>query len=446
MSSLLIINAEVVNEGRRFEADVLVEGGRIAAVGADLQGRDADRVVDAAGLLLLPGMIDDQVHFREPGLTHKADFTSESRAAVAGGITSFMEMPNSKPPTLSLEALEAKHARAAQVSRANYSFYLGASNDNIDAIRSVQVGQCCGVKVFMGASTGNMLVDDEQTLNAIFADSPLLIATHCEDTPTILANEAEYRARYGEDVPIEAHPLIRSEAACLKSSSLAVELAQRHDARLHVLHLTTARELQLFSTGPAAGKRITVEACVHHLYFDERDYADKGALIKCNPAIKRAEDREALLAAVAEGRIDVIATDHAPHTLDEKAGTYFKTPAGLPLVQDALPSLFEHVHAGRLDVETLVTRTSHAVADCFGIEERGYLREGYWADLVLVDPAKPFTRERSQVLYKCGWSPFEGRRLGARIVMTLVNGEIAFEHGQINDEVRGQRLAFHAVR
>jgi len=446
MSSLLIINAEVVNEGRRFEADVLVEGGRIAAVGADLQGRDADRVVDAAGLLLLPGMIDDQVHFREPGLTHKADFTSESRAAVAGGITSFMEMPNSKPPTLSLEALEAKHARAAQVSRANYSFYLGASNDNIDAIRSVQVGQCCGVKVFMGASTGNMLVDDEQTLNAIFADSPLLIATHCEDTPTILANEAEYRARYGEDVPIEAHPLIRSEAACLKSSSLAVELAQRHDARLHVLHLTTARELQLFSTGPAAGKRITVEACVHHLYFDERDYADKGALIKCNPAIKRAEDREALLAAVAEGRIDVIATDHAPHTLDEKAGTYFKTPAGLPLVQDALPSLFEHVHAGRLDVETLVTRTSHAVADCFGIEERGYLREGYWADLVLVDPAKPFTRERSQVLYKCGWSPFEGRRLGARIVMTLVNGEVAFEHGQINDEVRGQRLAFHAVR
>jgi dihydroorotase len=339
MSSLLIINAEVVNEGRRFEADVLVEGGRIAAVGADLQGRDADRVVDAAGLLLLPGMIDDQVHFREPGLTHKADFTSESRAAVAGGITSFMEMPNSKPPTLSLEALEAKHARAAQVSRANYSFYLGASNDNIDAIRSVQVGQCCGVKVFMGASTGNMLVDNEQTLNAIFADSPLLIATHCEDTPTILANEAEYRARYGEDVPIEAHPLIRSEAACLKSSSLAVELAQRHDARLHVLHLTTARELQLFALGPASGKRITAEACVHHLYFDERDYADKGALIKCNPAVKRPEDREGLLAAVVEGR-----------------------------------------------------------------------------------------------------------RLGASIVMTLVNGEVAFEHGQINDEVRGQRLAFHAVR
>jgi len=308
------------------------------------------------------------------------------------------------------------------------------------------VGQCCGVKVFMGASTGNMLVDDEGTLDAIFADSPLLIATHCEDTPTILANEAEYRARYGEDVPIEAHPLIRSEAACFKSSSLAVELARRHDARLHVLHLTTAKELALFEPGPVDGKRITGEACVHHLYFDERDYADKGALIKCNPAIKRPEDREALLRAVAEGRIDVIATDHAPHTLEEKAGTYFKAPAGLPLVQDALPSLFEHVHAGRLDLETLVTRTSHAVAECFGVLERGYIREGYWADLVLVDPSRPFIRERGEVLYKCGWSPFEGRRLGATVVMTLVNGEIAYEQGQVNDDVRGQRLRFRGVR
>jgi len=446
MSSLLIVNAQVVNEGRRLEADVLIEGGRIAAIGGDLQGREAERVVDAGSLLLLPGMIDDQVHFREPGLTHKADLTSESRAAVAGGITSFMEMPNCKPPTLSLEALEAKHARAAQVSRANYSFYLGASNDNIDAIRAVAVGQCCGVKVFMGASTGNMLVDDEQTLDAIFADSPLLIATHCEDTPTILANETAYRQRYGEAVPIEAHPMIRSEEACWKSSSLAVDLARRHDARLHVLHLTTARELAHFAPGPVAGKRITGEACVHHLYFDQRDYADKGTLIKCNPAIKRPQDRDGLLAAVAEGRIDVIATDHAPHTLDEKGGTYFKAPAGLPLVQDALPSLFEHVHAGRLDLETLVTRTSHAVADCFGVEERGYLREGYWADLVLVDPARPYVRAREQVLYKCGWSPFEGRRLGATIVMTLVNGEIAFENGQVNDDVRGQRLAFRPVR
>jgi dihydroorotase len=446
MPSLLITNADVVNEGLRFEADVLIRDGRIAAVGADLQSSPAERVLDAAGHLLIPGMIDDQVHFREPGLTHKADFTTESRAAVAGGITSFMEMPNSKPATLGLEALEAKYARAAEVSRANYSFYLGASNDNIDAIRSVRVGQCCGVKVFMGASTGNMLVDNEETLAAIFADSPLLIATHCEDTPTILANEAEYRARYGEDVPMSAHPLIRSEAACYKSSSLAVELARRFDARLHVLHLTSARELELFAPGPVTGKRITAEACVHHLYFDERDYAEKGTLIKCNPAIKGSEDRQALLAAVAEDRIDVIATDHAPHTLEEKAGTYFKAPAGLPLVQDALPSLFEQVHDGRLSLETLVHKTSHAVAECFGLEQRGFIREGYWADLVLVDLHAPYSVERAQVLSKCGWSPFEGRRFRSRIHATIVNGDVAYEHAQVNDAVRGRRLAFRGVR
>lgn len=446
MSSLLITNADCVNEGRRFETDLLIRDGRIEVIGNDLSGRGTDRVLDAAGKLLIPGMIDDQVHFREPGLTHKADFASESRAAVAGGITSFMEMPNSKPPTLDLEQLEAKHARAAEVSRANYSFYLGASNDNIDAIRAVQVGQSCGVKVFMGASTGNMLVDDEATLEAIFRDSPLLIATHCEDTPTILANEADYRARYGEDVPIEAHPLIRSEAACFKSSSLAVELARRHDARLHVLHLTTAREMQLFAPGPVAGKRITAEACVHHLYFDQGDYAEKGTLIKCNPAIKRPEDREALLAALAEDRIDVVATDHAPHLLEEKAQSYFKAPAGLPLVQHALPSLLEHVHDGRLGLEQVVAKTSHAVAECFGIEERGYLREGYWADLVLVDLDAPYEVERAQVLAKCGWSPFEGRRLRSQIVTTLVNGEVAFADGQVNDSMRGQRLRFAPVR
>ena len=446
MPSLLITNADVVNEGQRFEADVLIRDGRIAAVGGDLQSSPADRVLEAAGRLLIPGMIDDQVHFREPGLTHKADFTTESRAAVAGGITSFMEMPNSKPATLSLDALEAKYARAAEVSRANYSFYLGASNDNIDAIRSVRVGQSCGVKVFMGASTGNMLVDNEETLAAIFADSPLLIATHCEDTPTILANEAEYRARYGEDVPMSAHPLIRSEAACYKSSSLAVGLARRFDARLHVLHLTSARELELFAQGPVTGKRITAEACVHHLYFDERDYAEKGTLIKCNPAIKGAEDRQALLAAVAEDRIDVIATDHAPHTLEEKAGTYFKAPAGLPLVQDALPSLFEQVHDGRLSLETLVRKTSHAVAECFGLEQRGFIREGYWADLVLVDLDAPYSVERAQVLSKCGWSPFEGRRFRSRIHATIVNGDVAYEHAQVNDAVRGRRLAFRGVR
>jgi dihydroorotase len=357
-----------------------------------------------------------------------------------------MEMPNSKPPTLSLELLEAKHARAAEVSRANYSFYLGASNDNIEAIRAVKPGQACGVKVFMGASTGNMLVDDEATLDAIFRDSPLLIATHCEDTPMILANEAEYRARYGEDVPIEMHPLIRSEAACYKSSSLAIEFARRHDARLHVLHLTTAKELAQFSPGPVAGKRITAEACVHHLYFDQRDYAEKGTLIKCNPAIKRPEDREALLAALAEDRIDVVATDHAPHTLEEKAQTYFKAPAGLPLVQDALPSLLEHVHDGCLTLEQAVSKTSHAVAECYGIRERGYLREGFWADLVLIDLDAPYVVSRDQVVAKCGWSPFEGRRFRSRVLTTLVNGEIAFADGQVSDAVRGQRLQFSSTR
>ncbi len=450
MSSLLITNADCVNEGRRFEADLLIRDGRIEAIGADLQSHQADRVLDAQGRLLIPGMIDDQVHFREPGLTHKADFASESRAAVAGGITSFMEMPNSNPPTLTLDLLEAKYARAAEVSRANYAFYLGASNDNLEAIRAVQVGQACGIKVFMGASTGNMLVDDEATLDAIFRDSPLLIATHCEDTPMILANEAEYRARYGEDVPIAAHPLIRSEAACFKSSSFAIALARRHDARLHVLHLTTAKELSQFDPGPVAGKRITAEACVHHLYFDERDYAEKGALIKCNPAIKRSEDREALLKALAEDRIDVVATDHAPHTLEEKAQTYFKAPAGLPLVQDALPSLLEQVHAGRLTLEQVVAKTSHAVAECFAIEERGYLREGYWADLALIDLDAPYSVEREQVIAKCGWSPFEARRFRSQVMTTLVNGAVAFEHGEqgarIDDALRGQRLRFGRQR
>jgi dihydroorotase len=446
MPSLLITNAVVVNEGRRFEADVLVQDGRIAAIGGDLQSRPVDRAIDAAGRLLLPGMIDGQVHFREPGVTYKADIESESRAAVAGGITSFMEMPNTKPPTLDAERLAAKYARAAEVSRANYGFYLGASNDNIEAIRTLRVGDACGVKVFMGASTGNMLVDDPKVLDAIFQDSPVLIATHCEDTPMILANEADYRARYGDDVPMAAHPLIRSEAACLKSSTLAVDLARQHDARLHVLHLTTARELALFSTGPVTGKRITVEVCAHHLYFDDGDYADKGALIKCNPAIKRPEDRAALLAAVTEDRIDVIATDHAPHTLEEKAGKYFQSPAGLPLVQDALPSLFTHVRAGKLTLEQLVHKTSHAVADCYHVKERGYIREGYWADLVLVDADAPFTRTRDQVLYKCGWSPFEGRELGATIVATFVNGELAYDNGQVNDVVRGRRLEFGPTR
>ncbi|MBK5970809.1 MULTISPECIES: dihydroorotase [Thiorhodovibrio] len=447
MKTLLISNARVVNEGRQYDADLLIRNGRIDTIGADLQSRPADQAIDARGHLLLPGMIDDQVHFREPGLTHKAEIATESRAAVAGGITSFLEMPNTQPPTLSLEALEAKYQRAAQVSPANFGFYLGASNDNLDAIRRLPVGAACGVKVFMGASTGNMLVDDPKVLASIFAEAPVLIATHCEDTPLIRANEQAYREQYGEAVPMEMHPLIRSEEACWRSSSLAVELARQHNTRMHVLHLTTARELGLFEPGSHRDKRITVEACVHHLYFDAHDYAEKGSLIKCNPAIKQPEDRAALLAAVTEGRIDVIATDHAPHLLSEKDAPYFAAPAGLPLVQHALPSLFEHVRTGALTLETLVEKTSHAVADCFNIQGRGYIREGYWADLVLIDPNSPHAITRSEVLSKCGWSPFEGRTFSARVLATLVNGDVIWQNGALNPQATaGMRLEFGATR
>ena len=446
MSSLLIVNAEIINEQQRWQGDLLVREGRIAALGPDLQHCAAERVVDAAGWLLLPGMIDDQVHFRDPGLTHKGDIASESRAAVAGGITSFLEMPNTVPPTLDLDKLEAKYQRAAAVSRANFGFYLGASHHNLEAIRRLPIGRACGIKVFMGASTGDMLVDDPAVLEAIFADAPILVATHCEHTPTIQAQEAAFHARYGDQVPMSAHPLIRSAKACWRSSSLAVELAKRHGTRLHVLHLTTADELALFAPGAVTEKQISAEACVHHLYFSAEDYADKGSLIKCNPAIKTAADRAALRAAVSDGRLDIIATDHAPHTLEEKQRPYFQAPAGLPLVQDALPSLFEWVHEGQLSLERLVEVTSHQVADCFQIQQRGYLREGYWADLTLIDPSARTLVERDKVLSRCGWSPFEGRTLQAQVMMTVVNGQIAYEQGTVQDQVRGQRLEFGATR
>jgi len=446
MSSLLFVNARLVNEGQCREADLLVKNGRIAAIGADLHSRPATRIIDAAGMLLLPGLIDDQVHFREPGLTHKADLASESRAAVAGGVTSFMDMPNTQPPTLTQAALADKYARAAAVARANYGFYLGASRDNLDVIRALRPNDACGIKVFMGASTGNLLVDDPVVLEQIFAEAPILVATHCEDTPTIQANEAAWRARYGDAVPNDAHPAIRSAEACWRSSSLAVDFARRHATPLHVLHLTTEQELTLFSPAPLVNKHISAEVCVHHLCFDQRDYATLGTLIKCNPAIKRPEDRAALRAAVNDGRLDVIATDHAPHTLAEKAGSYFHAPSGVPLVQDALPALFELVHDGVFDVTTVVTKTSHAVAERFRIRERGYLREGYWADLTLVAPDRPYTVCREAVLSKCGWSPFAGRTLRAQVLMTVVSGEIAYENGRVNDTVRGQRLEFGPTR
>ncbi|MCP5437636.1 MAG: dihydroorotase [Chromatiaceae bacterium] len=440
--SLLITNARMVNEGQVQEGDLLVVDGRIAQIGGAISAPGVE-VLDAAGQVLMPGMIDDQVHFREPGVTHKADIATESRAAIAGGITSFMEMPNTKPQTVTLDALEAKFALAAGRAWGNFAFYLGATNDNLDEIRGLGVNQTCGVKVFMGASTGNMLVDDPATLEHIFRDAPGLIATHCEDTPTIQANEQRYREQYGDQIPVRFHPMIRSEEACWKSSSFAVDLARRHGTRLHVLHLTTARELALFAPGPIGGKQITSEACVHHLYFSEADYERRGSFIKCNPAIKRAEDRAALRRALAEDRLDVIATDHAPHTLEEKQDTsYFDTPAGLPLVQHALAMALELVHDGDLSLPRLVHKVSHGPAELFRVHERGYLREGYWADLTLVDLDAPQRIERSQVLYKCGWSPLEGDVLRSRVRATVVNGELKYRDGKFFGEAGGMRLAF----
>ena len=442
MAQILIKNARMVNEGRISEGDLLIRNGRIDRIGGEIHVDNAE-LIDAQGLTLMPGMIDDQVHFREPGVTYKADIATESRAAVAGGITSFFDMPNTKPQTVTLQALEDKFALADGLAWGNHAFYLGGTNDNIDEIRRLAPDQTCGIKVFMGASTGNMLVDDPATLEAIFRDAPSLIATHCEDTPTILANEARYREEYGEQIPIRFHPLIRSEEACWKSSSMAVELAKKHGTRLHVLHLTTARELELFEPGPVEGKHITAEACVHHLYFSDADYEKRGTLIKCNPAVKTAEDRSALRAALAANRIDVIATDHAPHTWEEKQDpSYFKAPAGLPLVQHALCMALELAHDGDLGIEQVVEKVSHAPATLFNIAERGYLREGYWADLVLVDMQQPQTVIRDDVLYKCGWSPLEGDTLRSSVAMTFVNGELKYDRGQFVGEANGQRLAF----
>jgi len=441
MAKTLIKNARLVNDGRTVEGDLLVDGERIARVGGEIAATDAV-VVDARGLLLMPGMIDDQVHFREPGLTHKADLATESRAAVAGGITSFMDMPNTQPQTVTLEALEAKYGLAAGRAWGNYAFYLGATNDNIAEVRRLDRNQTCGVKVFMGASTGNMLVDDPAVLDVLFRDVPTLLAAHCEDTPTIRENEIAFRAKYGDAVPIRFHPEIRSAEACWKSSSLAVELARRHDTRLHVLHLTTERELELFRAGPPDGKRITAEVCIHHLYFDDRAYAERGTLIKCNPAIKTRADRDALRAGLREGRLDLVGTDHAPHTLEEKGRGYFGAPAGLPLVQHALPMLLELVHDGHLGLELAVEKFAHAPARLFGIVDRGYLREGAYADLVLVDLDSAYQVRREDVLYKCGWSPMEGQRLRSRVVATFVNGRQVYEEGRFVGEPAGQRMQF----
>ena len=441
MSSILIKQATMVNEGVQAVVDVLIEQGRIAKIAPQIN-QSAAQVIDAEGLHLLPGMIDDQVHFREPGLVSKGDIASESRAALAGGTTSYMEMPNVNPPTISLAALEAKYALGAQKSWVNYSFYLGATNDNVDEVRRVNPRDVCGVKIFMGSSTGNMLVDHETALRAIFIESPILIATHCEDTPMIKAQEALYRERYGDDVPMSAHPDIRCREACYKSSSMAVALAKETGARLHVLHITTADELALFEPGPVENKRITAEACVHHLWFSDADYEGLGSLIKCNPAVKAQSDRDAIRQAVIDGRIDVIATDHAPHTWEEKQQSYFAAPSGLPQVQQSLTALLDLVHQGVFSLETVVDRFSHNVARLYQVEDRGFIREGYWADLVLVDMQRPHVDDRAHNLYKCQWSPWEGHTFKSSVVKTLVNGRVMYDEGRFAEFVPGQRLLF----
>ncbi|HEU4857766.1 MAG TPA: dihydroorotase [Rhodanobacteraceae bacterium] len=442
MADWLIRNAELVNQGRRFHADLRVRGDRIAEIGGELVAHAGEQVFDAAGLWLLPGMIDDHVHFREPGYTAKADIASESRAAVAGGVTSFFEMPNTRPATLTHALLEDKYAIASRTSLANYAFYFGASNDNLDAIRTLDPRQVPGVKVFLCESTGNLCVSDPAMLEGVFRDSPVNVLVHAEDSHVIHANLDAARAKYGDAIPMRLHPDIRSREACFKSTQWAVETARRHGTRLHVLHVSTADELALFTPGPIAGKRITAETCVHFLRYSDADYARLGGRIKCNPAIKAASDRTALTQALADTRLDILATDHAPHLASEKANPYVRCPSGIPLVQFALQSALECVVRGDFTLERLVEACAHAPATLFAVKDRGYLREGWFADLVLVDPHKPQTVRRDQVLSKCGWSPFEGDTFHTRIAATFVNGNLVARDGNLLDAPKGMRLAF----
>ena len=440
---LLITNAQLVNEGQIVQSDVLVRQGRIEKIAPSIEFSGAT-VIDAEGRYLMPGMIDDQVHFRDPGMPRKADMATESRAAVAGGITSFMDMPNTIPNALDAQAIEDKKNIAKRHSTANYGFYLGASNDNIESIQSIDPKTICGIKVFMGSSTGNMLVDDPNVLEEIFKSAPTLIATHCEDTPLILDNEESYRGVYGDEIPFHLHSLIRSETACYQSSSFAVELAKKWGTQLHVLHISTAKEVELFSE-PSLDKHITAEACVHFLHFCDEDYAHKGALIKCNPAIKTAEDRAGIITGLLNGKIDVIGTDHAPHTWEEKqSSNYFNAPSGLPLVQFALPIVLEHYHDGIFSLPFIVEKTSHAVAERFAVMDRGYIREGYHADLVLVDTQETTLASHAGSLSKCEWTPFDGYRFRSSIHTTIVNGVVVWQNSQLiqQDQVTGQALAF----
>lgn len=443
MNTILIKAASLVNEGRIITADVLIKDGFIEKIAPSI-GQSADIEINAEGLHLFPGMIDDQVHFREPGLTHKADIFSESMAAVAGGITSFMEMPNTVPNTLTQELLADKYKIASDVSLANYSFFMGASNDNLEEVLKTDPANVCGIKVFMGSSTGNMLVDNEKVLENIFKDAPMLVATHCEDELTIRQNMAIFKEKYGENITIDMHPLIRSAEACYISSSMAVELAKKHKTRLHILHISTAREVALFdNTVPLKDKLITAEACIHHLWFDDRDYATKGNWIKWNPAVKTAADKDAILKGVLDGHIDIIATDHAPHTIEEKELPYLQAPSGGPLVQHALSALLEMYHQKKITLEQIAEKTAHNVADCFNIDKRGYIREGYWADLVLVNLNDPVKVTRANLWYKCGWSPFEGQVFQSEITHTFVSGNLAYQKGRFMTSEIGKRLAFN---
>jgi dihydroorotase len=442
MKSILLKNGLLVNRGQITAGDLYIRQGHVERMGGIINA-PADIEIDCTGQYVIPGIIDDQVHFREPGLTHKADLYTEPRAAVAGGTTSFMEMPNTKPPALTQELLEEKYQTAAAKSLANYSFFMGASNENLEEVLKTDPRTVCGIKAFMGSSTGNMLVDNPVTLEGIFSKCPMLIATHCEDESTIRHNEAIYREKYGEDVPIQFHPDIRNVEACLLSSSLAVDLAKKHGTRLHILHISTQDELALFRNDiPLHQKRITSEVCVHHLYFNSDDYLTKGTQIKCNPAVKGPQHQAALLPALLDDRLDIIATDHAPHTWDEKQHKYFGAPSGLPLVQHALNVMLEFYHQGKISMERIVEKMCHAPAACFRMDKRGFLDEGNWADVAIVDPNESWTVAKENLFYKCQWSPFEGHTFKGKVKSTIVSGHLAWHQGQFFEEKKGERLLF----
>jgi dihydroorotase len=442
MKTILIKNAQIVNEGTIITGDVLVKNQRIEKIAPSIDAA-ADIVIDATGKHLLPGIIDDQVHFREPGLTHKSNLYTEPRAAVAGGVTTFMEMPNTKPAALTQKLLQDKYDIAAEKSLANYSFFMGASNENIEEVLKTDPKTVCGLKIFMGSSTGNMLVDDRTTLDNLFSKVPMLIATHCEDEATIRGNEVIYKEKYGEDIPISCHPEIRNVEGCYKSSSLAIELAKKHNTRLHILHISTKEEIALFRNDiPLEEKRITAEVCVHHLYFNASQYDKFGTQIKCNPAVKGAEHQEALFEALLDDHFDIIATDHAPHTWEEKQNSYFKAPSGVPLIQHTLNMMLEFYHKGKISLEKMVHKMSHAPAICFEVAERGYIREGYFADLVLVDLNEEWEVSKDNLHYKCNWSPFEGHTFRGKIQNTIVSGHLAYSDGVFDESQKGMRITF----